>query len=174
MPLALDPFQQIVNVHWGGEKLAVDINGHLSLKSPGDFSSFNKTTMAFWFRIPDASMSAAEADFTARWNEDQLIGNDYTLLGIVPLVTFGPREDWKLATDSGVEQQSWFAKTGWVGYYCAKPRGQEIAARNLTIRIHGLPASITLIGGTEATISGDDFWAVGNSQGLMVMVRDIP
>src|SRR5262245_11598457 len=139
---ALDqhPLEQIVNVNWG-EGLAVDINGYLSLKSPDSFSNFKKTTIAFWFRILDASMSSAQADFIERWNEDQFIGKDYTLLGIVPLVTFGPQQDWAMITDGRVIE-SWTAKTGWIGYYCGKVRGQPVASRNLVIRIHGETSTI--------------------------------
>ena len=62
----------------------------------GPISDFAQAIFSFWFRVPSASIAAANAQFRSI-DPDTVISNnldnpfwDATLLGMLPLVTFGP------------------------------------------------------------------------------------
>jgi hypothetical protein len=61
------------------------------LQRTAGIPGFSKAVISFWFRVPQASLDAARAQFDAAMAVD--FNTDFGLLGIVPLITFGPNTE---------------------------------------------------------------------------------
>jgi hypothetical protein len=84
-PYSLDFFQTIKNVHFGG--LAVDFIPAANLSGEG-VPDTSRMLLSLWFRVPQATLTAATAQFNTVWSPDGTI-SDSNLLGVMPLITFG-------------------------------------------------------------------------------------
>ncbi|WP_063688824.1 hypothetical protein [Bradyrhizobium stylosanthis] len=101
-PYRLDPFQNIVNINWGGLAAKFyDRESHATLATL--VPDAKKFTLSIWFRAPTKSIEAAQAEFSA-W---QAAGGPRPLLcGVVPLVVFGPPTIQKEVDASGGETRT--------------------------------------------------------------------
>ncbi|UWU73038.1 hypothetical protein N2603_23325 [Bradyrhizobium huanghuaihaiense] len=102
-PYRLDPFQNIVNINWGG--LAVKFyerESHATLATL--VPDTRKFTQSIWFRAPTKSVEAAKAEYIA-WRDGP--GAPRPLLcGIVPIMVSGPPTKQKQVNASGGETRT--------------------------------------------------------------------
>jgi hypothetical protein len=85
MGLQLDLAKQIRNVNWGG--LAVEFTREPSYLTLQHALSMNKVVISVWFRVPSASVEAAQARAVPFSFVDYRI-----FLGVIPLITWGEQQ----------------------------------------------------------------------------------
>lgn len=108
-PFRLDPFQNIINVNWGGLAVHYHDNSCTEIELPTAVSN-KKGTFALWFRVPQSTIDAAVAEANG-----PNPGN-VPMFGVIPLVVFGTQdaklksvstETETIGTEATIHHQSW-------------------------------------------------------------------
>jgi hypothetical protein len=90
-PYRGDPFQNIVNINWGGVAVEFfDRESYIELSTP--VPSVKKGLGVQWFRVPQKTLDAVRAEFLA-WKADNDAHGPIPrppLCGIIPIRVFGP------------------------------------------------------------------------------------
>jgi hypothetical protein len=122
-PYSLDFFQTIKNVHFGG--IAAEYSSASCISLGTGIPNFSKAIISFWFRVPSASLDAADADADARADTP-----DLKFVGIIPLVSFGAMGTYTTYNVGGDPNLNFTTDVGpsYIGIHCGPKDGPDFSA----------------------------------------------
>lgn len=97
-PYREDFFQRIVNVNWQ-KSVSVEFTGYGNLTLHSGITGLSKSIISLWFRIPQQTFDVAFNAWADKINSSD--NSDFTLLGVIPLLVWGPPDTITTYSDSG-------------------------------------------------------------------------